>query len=188
MSTQKPTPKKKSQSPSKKVAKKVPSGSSTKNSASSDTTTKKKPGPKKGSAKKAQPEKKVAAKKAVAKKPVAKKAVANSGDYPRKKAGRPPQNKINPAQFDGKPTLGAQDEINALAKKYKEQIEKGSLRFLEDATTSVNAASSQVDVWASWDDLSVNTSNNTTASIAKAAKKKGLFSRIASWFRPSKRK
>ena len=82
---------------------------------------------------------------------------------------------------------GAAEELNAMAKKYKQQIDKGSLRFLEQATTSANNATPQAD-------LRINLNNATTSvqpntkPYGTAAKKKGILSRITSWFRPSKKK
>jgi hypothetical protein len=68
MSTNKQTPKKKSQSPSKKVAPKAHSGAPAKKvAAATSPKVKQKPGPKKGSTRKAKPEMTDTAKKAVAK-------------------------------------------------------------------------------------------------------------------------
>jgi hypothetical protein len=61
------------------------------------------------------------------------------------------------------------------------------LRFLEQATTSANNATPQAD-------LRINLNNATTSvqpntkPYGTAAKKKGILSRITSWFRPSKKK
>ena len=181
MSTNKPTPKKKSQTPSKKVAQKVISGAPAKKAAATSPKLKQKPGPKKGSTRKAKPEMTDTAKKAVAKKIVAKKVAPKAN----KAIGL---NTLNSELLASKKlSAGAADELNAMAKKYKEQIEKGSLRFLEQATTSANNATPQAD-------LRINLNNATTSvqpntkPYGTAAKKKGILSRITSWFRPSKKK
>ena len=171
MSTNKPTPKKKSQTPSKKVAQKVISGAPAKKAAATSPKLKQKPGPKKGSTRKAQPEKKAVVKKVA---PKANKAIG--------------LNTLNSELLVSKKlAAGAAEELNAMAKKYKQQIDKGSLRFLEQATTSANNAIPQAD-------LRINL-NNATPSIqpntkpyGTPAKKKGILSRITSWFRPSKKK
>lgn len=175
MSTNKPTPKKKSQSPSKKVAQKGISGAPAKKAAATTPKVKQKPGPKKGSTRKAQPEKKAVAKKAVAKKvaPKAKKAIAPT--------------KFNAELASSKKlTAGAAEELNAMAKKYKEQIEKGSLRFLEQATTSVHNVTPEVNIRISPSTAGFVPPSNTKP-YGTPAKKKGIISRIASWFRPSKK-
>jgi hypothetical protein len=171
MSTNKPTPKKKSQTPSKKVAQKVISGAPAKKAAATSPKLKQKPGPKKGSTRKAQPEKKAVAKKVA---PKANKAIG--------------LNTLNSELLVSKKlAAGAAEELNAMAKKYKQQIDKGSLRFLEQATTSANNATPQAD-------LRINLNNATTSvqpntkPYGTAAKKKGILSRITSWFRPSKKK
>jgi hypothetical protein len=84
-------------------------------------------------------------------------------------------------------SAGAADELNAMAKKYKEQIEKGSLRFLEQATTSANNATPQADLRINLYKTTTSVQPNTKP-YGTAAKKKGILSRIASWFRPSKKK
>jgi hypothetical protein len=188
MSTQKPQPKKKSQSPSKKVAKKATSGSSAKNTAVSEPSAKKKPGPKKGAAKKAQPEKKAAAIKATAKK----KPTSNSADYPKKKVGRPPHSSmapkanLNSAQFGKNVTPGAHDELAAIANKYKEQIETGSLRFADEVKTAVNTYPAKIEIHNSWSTPDVNAIVKAVAPNV-SAKKKNVVSRFFSWFKPSKR-
>ena len=182
MSTNKQTPKKKSQSPSKKVAPKAHSGAPAKKvAAATSPKVKQKPGPKKGSTRKAKPEMTDTAKKAVAKKIVAKKVAPKAN----KAIGL---NTLNSELLASKKlSAGAADELNAMAKKYKQQIDKGSLRFLEQATTSANNATPQAD-------LRINLYKTTTSvqpstkPYGTAAKKKGILSRIASWFRPSKKK
>ena len=170
MSTNKPTPKKKSQSPSKKVAPKGISGAPAKKAAATTPKVKQKPGPKKGSTRKAQPEKKAVAKKVA---PKAKKAIA-------------PTNFNAELASSKKLTAGAAEELNAMAKKYKEQIEKGSLRFIEQATTSARNATAEVNIRINPSTAGFESSSNTKP-FGTPAKKKGIISRIASWFRPSKK-
>lgn len=181
MSTNKPTPKKKSQSPSKKVAQKGISGAPVKKAAAAASPkVKQKPGPKKGSTRKAQPEKKAVAKKVVATK------------VPAKKVASKPKKAVNPSNLNSqlaaskKLTPGAAEELNAMAKKYKEQIEKGSLRFLEQATTSVHNVTPEVNIRISPSTAGFVPPSNTKP-YGTPAKKKGIISRIASWFRPSKK-
>jgi hypothetical protein len=182
MSTNKQTPKKKSQSPSKKVAQKAHSGAPTKKvAAATSPKVKQKPGPKKGSTRKAKPEMTDTAKKAVAKKIVAKKVAPKAN----KAIGL---NTLNSELLASKKlSAGAADELNAMAKKYKEQIEKGSLRFLEQATTSVNNSIPQVDLRIKLNSA-MSGAQNDTKPFGTTPKKKGILSRIASWFRPSKKK
>ena len=191
MSTQKPTPKKKSQPNSKKVAKDTVSGSPKKKAATPAVSGKKKPGPKKGSTRKAQPEKKTAEKKAVAKKATPKKVGPKKPEI--KKVGKGlgnsvilqkvPQSSIDSAisaQFSSK--IRSTEDLNAMANKYKAQMDKGSLNYLKNSDFAKNPTSA--------------TSSAATFTLkvgaeippAPAAKKPGVFSRIASWFKPSRKR
>lgn len=191
MSTQKPTPKKKSQPNSKKVAKDTVSGSPKKKAATPAVSGKKKPGPKKGSTRKAQPEKKTAEKKAVAKKATPKKVGPKKPEIKKvgKGLGNPPilqkvpQSSIDSAisaQFSSK--IRSTEDLNAMANKYKAQMDKGSLNYLKNSDFAKNPTSA--------------TSSAATFSInvgavippAPVAKKPGVFSRIASWFKPSRKR
>ena len=179
MSTNKPTPKKKSQTPSKKVAQKVISGAPAKKAAATSPKLKQKPGPKKGSTRKAQPEKKAVVKKVAPKsKGASFKPNAKDGDG---------DGFIQDSTEHERRKPGAAEELNAMAKKYKQQIDKGSLRFLEQATTSANNAIPQVDLRISLNDAVASVQPNTKP-YGTASKKKGILSRITSWFRPSKKK
>ena len=191
MSTQKPTPKKKSQPSSKKVAKDAVSGSPKKKAAVPAVSGKKKPGPKKGSTRKAQPEKKTAEKKVVAKKAAPKKVGPKKPEIKKvgKGLGNPPilqkvpQSSIDSAisaQFSSK--IRSTEDLNAMANKYKAQMDKGSLNYLNNSDFAKNPTSA--------------TSSAATFTLkvgaeippAPVAKKTGVFSRIASWFKPSRKR
>lgn len=192
MSTQKPTPKKKSQSTSKKVAREATLGSPKKKAAASAVAGKKKPGPKKGSVRKVQAEKKTAVKKTTEKKVTAKKVAAKKPaikkigtDMPKNstafsKSSQFSPNRLDSAEFSS--AIRTADELKAMADKYKKQIDKGSLNYLSNSLNNANPTSATNPAFTFAMDAVAK------SSPKPAAKKKGIFSRVASWFKPSRKR